>query len=609
MASGVKMTPPGKRKARSIGAPRDRTSNERPLLPLGLAAGVSTAGGIADGGLADSARLPDAWPAGPPERRFLSTEEAAEAGLSRRSGAGVFHSPIAHAALTLPLARHDPAPGGLSQVVAALAAVSSVASHLGWIYGTGKLAVELPEIAKTVAEDAALNARVVLDAAASSAVSGLDTLGMMSKGLLLLLFVWAVVFLFTRRGWSRYMHIVYGNTPPPAATSEAETARALAADAKAVAAKAAAEGARHADAVSSALRQRTRRGADLVPSFTASAGRMPSAGSGLGVLDTLEQGMRVRFRYARGARRDELRTVIFQRVVVTSGGSYLEVLDLDKKVTRQYCPDHMSDITVMKDGATVAPMSRGDGGAAASAAQPEPWNARGSMRPPAALSGLCFPRLRSRLEPTPKAIAAAQRTVRKQDMCAQTEDPPEVAEAASVPIRFLTGSSMRVALEAGLRGAEESVRAALYCYDDSELTRILSQKAQRGVLVQLIFDDSQVRNPSCSHQIARMIELQEWGAELFRLRVGSGYTILHHKLWVVDGTTLFSGSVNPTYNGLTNNEENLLEITEPKAVTDALAHLESLRERAELITREFLSEHAQIFESRRRSRSTSVRRR
>ena len=168
---------------------------------------------------------------------------------------------------------------------------------------------------------------------------------------------------------------------------------------------------------------------------------------------------------------------------------------------------------------------------------------------------------------------------------------------------------MRAALEAGLRGTEESVRAALYCYDDSELTRILSQKAQRGMLVQLIFDDGQIRNPSCSHQIARMIELQEWGAELFRLRVGSGYTILHDKLWIVDSTVLFSGSVNPTYNGLTNNEENLLEIVDPKAVNDALAHLDSLRARAEPVTMEYLNEHAQICESRRRSRSTSVRRR
>ena len=168
---------------------------------------------------------------------------------------------------------------------------------------------------------------------------------------------------------------------------------------------------------------------------------------------------------------------------------------------------------------------------------------------------------------------------------------------------------MRDALEAGLRGAEESVRAALYCFDDSELTRIISRKARDGMSVQLIFDDSQIRNPSCSHQIARMIDLQEWGVELFRLRVGSGYTILHDKLWVIDGRLVFSGSVNPTYNGLTNNEENLLEVIEPKVAADALTHLDSLRARAEPVTMEFLMEHAQSCESRRRSRSTSVRRR
>ena len=41
--------------------------------------------------------------------------------------------------------------------------------------------------------------------------------------------------------------------------------------------------------------------------------------------------------------------------------------------------------------------------------------------------------------------------------------------------------------------------------------------------------------------------------------VGAGFAILHHKLWVVDGETLFSGSVNPTHHGLTCNDAHLLE--------------------------------------------------
>ena len=106
-----------------------------------------------------------------------------------------------------------------------------------------------------------------------------------------------------------------------------------------------------------------------------------------------------------------------------------------------------------------------------------------------------------------------------------------------------------------------------------------------------------------------MIELQEWGADLYRLRVGPGFSILHHKLWVVDGRLVFSGSVNPTYNGLTNNEENLIEAAQPEAAADALAHVDSLIARAEHVTREFLNECALNQESRRRSRSSSNRRR
>ena len=50
------------------------------------------------------------------------------------------------------------------------------------------------------------------------------------------------------------------------------------------------------------------------------------------------------------------------------------------------------------------------------------------------------------------------------------------------------------------------------------------------------------------------------------LRVGEGRAALHHKCWMVDGTTLLAGSVNPTYHALERNEEDLLVCRDPVAV-------------------------------------------
>ena len=100
-----------------------------------------------------------------------------------------------------------------------------------------------------------------------------------------------------------------------------------------------------------------------------------------------------------------------------------------------------------------------------------------------------------------------------------------------------------------------------------------------------------------------MLELCEWGAELYRLKVGPGFVILHQKLWVIDESILLSGSVNPTHDGLTNNEEHLLEVNSQGAVADALSHMDSLFSCATFITAEFVTEAMHAREAKRGSSS------
>ena len=168
---------------------------------------------------------------------------------------------------------------------------------------------------------------------------------------------------------------------------------------------------------------------------------------------------------------------------------------------------------------------------------------------------------------------------------------------------------MKTVLERRFQAAEGSIVGALYCIDDAELVRALSLKARDKVEVRLVLDESQMRNPSCSMQLERVLELIEQGASVYRLRVGPGFAILHHKLWVVDGETLLSGSVNPTRHGLTCNEEHLLEIRHVGAVSEALAHIEGLIARATLVTKTYVSEQVHSRSERRRPTSASARRR
>ena len=66
--------------------------------------------------------------------------------------------------------------------------------------------------------------------------------------------------------------------------------------------------------------------------------------------------------------------------------------------------------------------------------------------------------------------------------------------------------------------------------------------------------------------------------------------------------------MNPTYNGLTRNEEHLLEIKHEEAVSDALAHLEGLIARATLVTTAYVSGqvHVRLEQQHRRGRAASA---
>ena len=140
---------------------------------------------------------------------------------------------------------------------------------------------------------------------------------------------------------------------------------------------------------------------------------------------------------------------------------------------------------------------------------------------------------------------------------------------------------MRDALLSALREAEGSICALLYCIDDLEVCKVLSQKARDGVSVRLVIDRGQYRGPSCSTQHARMIELLEWGVEVSTYGPpAGGFAVLHDKLWLIDACTLVTGSVNPTHNGFCNNEENIVLIKEPVAVGCAMERFIAVHEAA-----------------------------
>ena len=102
--------------------------------------------------------------------------------------------------------------------------------------------------------------------------------------------------------------------------------------------------------------------------------------------------------------------------------------------------------------------------------------------------------------------------------------------------------------------------------------------------------------------------MMEWDVKFYSYSPPrGGFAILHDKMWVLDGSVLITGSVNPTANGFDNSEENMVIIRSPPAVQPAYERLVAIRGRAKEVTKEDLRKL--VFnqqEKKRLARSKSV---
>jgi phosphatidylserine/phosphatidylglycerophosphate/cardiolipin synthase-like enzyme len=104
-----------------------------------------------------------------------------------------------------------------------------------------------------------------------------------------------------------------------------------------------------------------------------------------------------------------------------------------------------------------------------------------------------------------------------------------------------------------LLDAEESVDFLCYSFTSDEIANALLIQAENGVHIRGVLDAAQVR--------------AEWGSEYRRLRdheldirLDSHPEKLHHKVIILDGNILITGSYNLTYSAETFNDENTLII-------------------------------------------------
>lgn len=110
-----------------------------------------------------------------------------------------------------------------------------------------------------------------------------------------------------------------------------------------------------------------------------------------------------------------------------------------------------------------------------------------------------------------------------------------------------------------LEKAQSSIHFMTFSFTHKEILPILLEKHQQGIIIKGIFEKRQ------KSKYANYQPLKDAG---INVQWDSNPATMHHKVFIIDQKTTITGSMNPTKNGDTNNDENLL-IIHNKAITKA----------------------------------------
>ena len=180
------------------------------------------------------------------------------------------------------------------------------------------------------------------------------------------------------------------------------------------------------------------------------------------------------------------------------------------------------------------------------------------------------------------------------DMSRRLVEAQQIIRAAVKPARkaveYFSGSEMADVMLEELAMAKRSIDGMQLLIDHTSGVTTLIAQIFTGVTLRLLLDKGQYQCSSSARQADRIKDL--WQAmtrakkgeiRIMSGRTTGGFAMMHAKSWVIDRRVCLLGSVNLTHNGLENNTESLVRISEPGCVQKAGKDFEDRWKEAEVV--------------------------
>ncbi len=134
--------------------------------------------------------------------------------------------------------------------------------------------------------------------------------------------------------------------------------------------------------------------------------------------------------------------------------------------------------------------------------------------------------------------------------------PASLIEGVQVEVGFSPDDRVAERIVELISGAQRSIQIMAYNLTLDEISDAILERARAGVLVQGVFDEGQAKNQGSDVERLAQAGLDIW--------LDGSPGLMHHKVIVIDGELLITGSYNFSRSAEERNDENVLFIFSPE---------------------------------------------
>ncbi len=153
----------------------------------------------------------------------------------------------------------------------------------------------------------------------------------------------------------------------------------------------------------------------------------------------------------------------------------------------------------------------------------------------------------------------------------QTHNPIVTVNGSPIEVSFSPEDGTLKHILSAVNSAQESISFLAYSFTSDDLAQALIERAQAGVSVRGVFDkDQYTSNSGTEYETLHNAGLDVW--------LDANPRLMHHKVIIIDGQVVITGSYNFSNNAEHYNDENTLIINDPGIAAQYLEEFQQIYE-------------------------------